>query len=394
MSDQALVESLVALEEAAIALASSDADYRMVLGTTLDRLPRGSENPALTEITSFLERAPNPGPDFRCSPDFMLDRARRELRRVKDVLLNLGPRPVEPQVCYTAPVALDMSRAQRALEIYGFDFDQVPLEVFTSSREGFFADVSFALDVHDNHHATLMLGANGPQLARDTDALVVAWGHLVRYSIPVIQRRTPLCDSTIEEVEPGKLISYAPFPIAHDARWSGPEARVLANVALAYESNKIDATMCLTAVSSTNISGCAAEYPHTSQAERSIEHVFGELQAAVVHPLGGRGQESVAGTSEGPAAEWIFEGFDDRGAAQAQPQIAVRLRKIRAVSTPAEGCVSAIRYLEARRQKAVGPATSRRFDPQLRKIDREILNLRARFAPPLTLVDQVSAGRR
>ena len=108
-------------------------------------------------------------------------------------------------------------------------------------------------------------------------------GHLVRHWIPLVQSTTPICSSSIEEVPASKEIAYTLPPIARELGFYSDAAKILANAALDYESNKIDATICTTAEGRTPISGCAVEYVYTSDADRVIEWVFGKPQAEIAH---------------------------------------------------------------------------------------------------------------
>lgn len=378
-----LVDGLAVLEEAVNALAYPAVDYRQVLRRAAARLPGDRLEAARTGIVTFLERAPAEAADFRCNAEFMRDRARRELWRLKDVLMNWNPQPVEPQVCHAVPIAIDPARPMPTLDIYGYDFDQVPLELFVMDNQGYFREVTTALTKKNRYHLTVDLGTTGVRFSADSQALVVVWGHLVRYSIPLIQPATPLCPSVIEVIPPGKAIAYAPPLIARASRLDEAKAGVLANAALDYESNKVDATVCVTARGRTAVSGCAVEYVYTSDSDRSIEWVFGELQAGIAHAFDSGHEVSVAGLRRSPVAEWEFKGFAANAPPDAEPRITARLHELRVVSTQPEKCISAIRYLEARRQNAISPGSMRRLDSELRRVDREIMGLRPRFAPPL-----------
>jgi hypothetical protein len=72
-------------------------------------------------------------------------RARQELWRLKDKLLNSNPPPAEPQFCYAQPFVVDLSLPAKNLDVYGYDLDQMPLEMFVMNSEGFIEVVTFAL---------------------------------------------------------------------------------------------------------------------------------------------------------------------------------------------------------------------------------------------------------
>src|SRR6185369_5373737 len=98
------------LYDALNALADSAADYRRVLQNLLKKLPPESPQFLSGDLQKFLKRAPGAGMNFKCGADFMRYRARQELWRLKDKLLNSDPRPAEPQFCYAVPFAVDLAQ--------------------------------------------------------------------------------------------------------------------------------------------------------------------------------------------------------------------------------------------------------------------------------------------
>jgi hypothetical protein len=378
---QTLARNLLILDEATNELAVPGSDYRNVLLRAWARSEGASRDIVASDVATFLDRAPRPEVDFRCGADFMRDSARRELWRLKDALLGVEPQPPEPRVCYSVPVAIDATRLPDAIDVYGQDFDRQRWELFVLKNDKFFVDVTSALKTRSRHQLSIDLGPGGVKIPPDGQALALAWGHLVRYQIPIIHPTTPLCASSIEEIPAGKTIAYAPFVVGGETQFNGAGAKVVANLALDYESNKIDATVCFTAAGRSLISGCASEYVHTSGPDLTLEAVFGELEARVAYTHGRRSRQTLEGASNGPVARWAFDGFVPSGNSAAEAGIEVRLRKIRAVTTDPERCASTIRYLEAKRQHAISPDTARRLDRQLPNVDPRILKLRPRFAP-------------
>ena len=211
-------------------------------------------------------------------------------------------------------------------------------------------------------------------------------GHLLRYSIPLIQLGTPICSSWLEEIPAGKTIAYAPLLLNGDGRFTKPGPRVWSNATLDYESNKVDATVCMTAAEQgsnrATFSGCGVEYVFTSESDRVIEGILGEGEGYISYTHHGQADVVREGVPGGPVRGWTFSGFGDNSGVRREIRVAVELNKLRVVSTPTDGCVSAIAYSEAKRMNALSAETIRRLDPQLNKVDPEILKLRPRFAPP------------
>src|SRR6266542_515824 len=382
-ADQSLTDSVIVLERAINALTNPSADYGKTLQEVVGKLPPGTQEFVKTDINTFLKRAPSGRADFKCGDDFVRYRARKELLRIKDTLLHTNPQPAQPQFCYAVPFAIDPTRPINPIEIYGYDFDRAPLQILLMDNYGF-RDVTFALIKRTHYHVTLDLTKNGIKFSPQNQVLAVTWGHLIQHSIPVIQSTTPLCSSRMEEIPAGKEITYSPLSINENRHFTGG-ANILANAFLDYESNKIDATVCMTAVEQNSdgagISGCGVEYVYTSESDREIEWVFGNLEAWMADEDIHWPNRVKQGAQGGLVAEWILAGFGGKSPANAEAQVTIRLRKLRVVSTAPEGCISAITYSEAKRMNALSAATVIRLDSQLKKVDPAILKLRPRFAP-------------
>src|SRR5882724_9716897 len=87
-ADRTLTKSVLAVERAINALATPSADPREILHHVLATLPSNSQEFLKTDVTTFLGRAPDAQADFKCSNDFVSYKARQELMRLKDTLLN------------------------------------------------------------------------------------------------------------------------------------------------------------------------------------------------------------------------------------------------------------------------------------------------------------------
>src|SRR5206468_285626 len=132
------------LYDALHGLADPSSDYGRIFQNILATLPRDRHDFVSAEIATFLQRVPTSEVDFKCGAEFMRYRARQELWRLKDVLLNMNPLPSEPQFCYAMPFAIDLTRPTDTVEIYGYDLDRAPLQMFLVNGD-VFQDVSSAL---------------------------------------------------------------------------------------------------------------------------------------------------------------------------------------------------------------------------------------------------------
>ena len=386
VNERQLTDSIVLLERAVSALANPSADYSKILRDVVAHWPANGLPVVKNDLATFLARAPDARADFKCGADFVRYRARNELLRLKDVVLDANPKPTRSQFCYAVPFAIDLSRAPDAVEIYGYDFDKEPPQVLLMNAFGF-RDVTFALIRHNHYHLTLDLAKHGLTFSADNQQLAVATGHLIQQTLPVIGADAFVCESRVEEIPAGKAVGFAPPPLDGRREFSaGSGATLWSNAALDYESNQVDATVCMSIVEPgvhpRVRSGCAVELVYSAEPDRVIERVVGGLEDQVAYTHRSGSEDVRHGMTRGPVSRWLFGGLGPQQSIPLEPLVTIQLRAARLISTKAGGCVSAIAYLEAKRMHALSEATVQRLDSQLKKMDLAVLKARPRFAPP------------
>ena len=384
--DRTRTDAVLILDEAIHLLGDPSSDYRKVLLDAVAALPGNAQGEVSGEIHRFLSRVPPTGSEFRCTTDFVRLRARQSLWRLRETLLDEKPAPVRPAVCYAAPFALDLTQLQTAetlLDIYGFDFDTASLQMVLVTSDGY-QDVTSALVRAAHYHLAFKVGHGAALIAAKSQSLGLAWGHLIRHSIPLIQPTTRLCSSRVETV-PGKTISYAPPSISGDRLLAGPPTKLWAHALLDYSNNKLEATICMAAAAErgrgdTVFSGCTVEFLYTTDPDRLIDGVLGGLSSHISYA---RGQRAVGVNDEGPRGpvrEWAFAGLRSTSFESGKASVRARLNEIAVVSSEDDGCISPIAYLEAKRTTVLNPLTRQTLDRQLEGIDPAMLQLRPRFA--------------
>jgi hypothetical protein len=327
-TDDVGAETVGIIDRAIHQLAAPSSDYRRILVDAIAALPAGADQRASGEIGAFLARAPQPGADFPCSLDFVKSRARKTLIPLRDTLRNEYVGLVEPEVCYTVPFALDRTLLPVAggwLDIYGYDLNRVHPEMVLVNTGGY-RDVSAALVTRSHYHLAFNLAGSLPW-SSESVSLGLTWGHLIHYSIAVIQPDSRLCPSRIETIPAGRTISYAPPRIRRDARRAGVAATAVADTTFDFSTNKLEATVCVTAVDRrrhATFSGCTVEFLYTTDPDRVIEalprdpathvsyrHQPGELSATVrlgeisLVSIADEGCVSPLASKRGEPAPWI-----------------------------------------------------------------------------------------
>jgi len=367
-SAQSRIAPLRALDTAIRQVNQPESDYRKILGEAAATQAPGADDRMSAQIQRFLTRLPTPGTEFRCSEEFLRSRARDLLWRLRDVVLDVQTRPTEPVVCYATPFAVDLDRARTSgdvVDIYGFDFDATVLQLVVITPDGF-RDVTSSLTVRSHTHATVRIGSDGVPASIATESIGLAWGHIIRYRVPLVGETTRLCSARVETIRAGRVISYS--GIARRGIQSIPEATAVgADVRLDYSSNVLQAALCVTAADAT-ASGCISEFLRTVDDARVID--------AVVDPR----SSEIAALPPGTLS--VRRGLVDRWSSNGAGLVAARMNRIKLVSREAEGCLSPIAWAEARRTTTFSAATRNALDRQLRKVEPAIVGLRPRFAPP------------
>jgi hypothetical protein len=351
--DARRAETLRVLDRAIHRLALPASDFRAVLSDALEGLPADDDGIAAAgAMSTFLARAPEPGAEFRCSPDFIADRARNMLLRLGDTLRKEYVARLEPVVCSTTPYALDLAHARSTgawLDIYGYDFDLVNPEMVLVTKNGF-RDVSTSLVRRSATHLAFKLGEHLPWSA-DVVSLGLVWGHLIHHSIALAQPTSTLCPSRIETLST-RTISVSP-DFSRNSALRSPGSQVTADTALNYSSNKLEATVCMSVADpddrSIAFGGCSNEFLHTTDPDWIIEGILGDAPA------------------EASSAVWQGTSLE------------IRLKKIRFLASADRACVSPMAYLEARRTGTIDAATRRSLDRQIKTIPPAALTMRPRF---------------
>lgn len=378
--DESRRVTLRVLDQAIRSVGQPQADYRKALGDASAALASMPDGPARGGLDAFLKRIPTHGPDYQCSDEFIRARARAMLWRLRDLVLDVQVRPLEPVVCYAVPFAVDLDRAQasgQVVDIYGYDFDATTLQLVVITPDGF-TDVTPSLTVKSHTHAAVRIGGGGVPADFRNESIGVAWGHIIHYRVPLVGPSTRLCASRIEAVQPGATVSYDSI-----TRASGPSAPapadVSADVHLEYSSNVLQAALCVTSPDVME-SGCIDEYLHTSDPDRVIDGVLGPQSSRISFARGRTANIDVGG---GLVRQWNPGGRQglEQGSEVAHV-VTARLNGIKIVSRDAERCLPPIAYVEAKRTTSFPSATARVLDAQLKALDSAIVRLRPAFAPP------------
>jgi hypothetical protein len=102
--------------------------WQSTLREVADQLPKDVQSTIRNEMTQLVERSiAKTGVEFRCDVDFLAQRAKQGLERIKAMLLNQQPAPVSPSFCHVSPGTLNINappQSRSTIELAGYDMDQ------------------------------------------------------------------------------------------------------------------------------------------------------------------------------------------------------------------------------------------------------------------------------
>ncbi len=231
-------ETVNTLNDAITALQSQSANWQQVLKDTVSKLTKDAQSTLRSEISDLISRTEaQGGVELRCDADFVRERIREELVRLKAKFLGQPEPVVDPAFCQVVPIAVDRELIPdrlKQVEFYGYNFTQASgLGVFLEGASGQRSNVTDKLDKPTTYAMTLKFGANGVQLDNASARLVLEWSGKQISSVAVIQPTTPVCTSKVQTVSPGDIGPFMPPKIGQgDADFNGNGPDVNADVTL------------------------------------------------------------------------------------------------------------------------------------------------------------------
>lgn len=247
--DDVVNEVAPILDQAISALNAANADWQAILQDVIQRLPAEVQSTIGTEVNQLLNRGvATVGVELRCNADFLRNRMRQALIRIKSRLLGGQMPPLEPQLCEVVPLAIDMAlepARRNRIEFYGYDFDSADVQVFLQNGVNEL-NVSQHLNRPTHYHMVLNLAANGVPLRGNSNRLILRWGGREISSIPILQEAPKVCDVSIHEFQPSS-VTFVPPHTRGDREYHGNGPDVMAAVQLINEGDRVLARISMQA---------------------------------------------------------------------------------------------------------------------------------------------------
>jgi hypothetical protein len=313
--------------------------------------------------------------EFRCDADFLADRMKQGLMSIKLEFLGGQPLPVEPKLCQVVPPAVDLNldAARRNLiDIYGYDFDHVPISVVLMTGAGE-SDVTHILDRPTHYHLTLNLDSR-LQIPADAQRFELRWDAGSISTVGVLQPEPDVCGSKVTSVD-GETYSLTPLRTRGDDEFGGHGPDISASVRLENHRDRVDAVISMVARETSSdwstAEGTETVTVYTADPGYAVTAIVTPTSDAYAYTDTDHGDDEFPG--DGLVKQWTFIGDTD-GDDIKETRVDLTLRNIRLEITEDRGCVPArvVRELAARNLLA----------PRTLEIVRELPAMRSLDLPP------------
>ena len=274
-----------AVENAIESLNQNSAEWQSIMNSLIADL-QGLDSDLASlirvEVQNLLDRGVAVvGAEFRCNVDFIGNRMRNALLRIKhdhfgaDVVVP----PLKPFVCAVVPATVDrilMPDRLNVLEFYGYDFDLDNVSLYVQEGNGTRENVSEYLDKLTHYHMTVDLSTHGVELTAQHDKFVLIHDFEEIAIVKIIQGSTE-----IENFYPG-MRTFVPPHTRGDTEFGGNGPEVFCRVELSIiglENNMIQSQIEMSAVETksdwTTAEGTDTHIIYTAPSGKKIKEISG-----------------------------------------------------------------------------------------------------------------------
>lgn len=380
-------QAVAQINNAINALTSANADWEAIVKDLENKLPAELNQTIKTELSQTIQRAEaTAGTEFKCGVDFVADRVREHLIRIKDELLKQTPPPVAPTFCNVVPLAIDMNLSperRNLLEFYGYDMDTANAQVLVQNSNGF-ADITPRLARPTHYHLTLDLGGNPNPLSANSQKIILKWNDTEISSLSVIQPTTPVCQSAVVPVPQAAEISWNPPRVEGDGEYDGHGPDVTARVTLRIQGNgpgnSVVADVYMNARETqadwSDAAGTTTKTLYTAPAGKKIEQIVGPLVSTFHYVDTNHTDDRFGGAPGEPVSQWVFRGDGDGGNdAGGSTGVTVSFNPLKVVQIETANCVSPGTLVGIIKTPYLSPITKARLETPLKKIDPGIIKI-------------------
>lgn len=224
-----------AIDNAIDALNQNSSEWQDIMNRLLTQLQGIDDELAElieVDVQNLLDRGVAViGTEFRCNVDFIGNRMRDALLRIKTEHLhqNVAVDPLKPYICEVVPSSVDrilIPDRLDMLEFYGYDFNLDDVKLYVEQRNGGRTNVSQYLVKPTHYHMTVSLGPDGVPLTSQSNKFVLTCGFEDLSYVKIIQGTTD-----IDTIVPGKR-TFVPPHTRGDRDFNGYGPEIICRVQL------------------------------------------------------------------------------------------------------------------------------------------------------------------
>lgn len=343
-------EVVSVLDRGIAELSVASADWQDILNRVINDLPDEVQSTITNEVTNLLNRGiAATGAEIRCNVDFIRNRMKQALQRIKAKFLGADIPPLEPQLCNVVPLAVDMAlepNRRNKIEFYGYDFDMTDIQVIhvTGSSQ---VDVSGYLDQPTHYHMTLNLGGSGVPLNNMSKRLILRWNNRNISTIAIIQPSPDICETKFDNFRPSNVTvmpqhATKPGKKRGDREFDGHGPYMYCSVKLINTGNGINARIYVVA-SETKSDWTYGKKIQTIPIYNAdpgyvIENIVTPNYASFSYTDNDHSLDEFAGS--GPVQKFIFNGDGSGKDIEVHTKVTIQFNPIRVQLKESGDCVS------------------------------------------------------
>ncbi|MDH4275825.1 MAG: hypothetical protein OEW08_12380 [Gammaproteobacteria bacterium] len=360
------------LDDAIGALNQQSSSWQSVLTDTIGKLTTDTQSTIRNEVSDLLSRGVGTaGAEVRCDADFIGNRVREGLIRIKAKLLGQTVPPAQPVFCQIVPLAVDRSLVPQRLnkmEFYGYNFDTVGAIKVSLEGAGTKADVTDKLDKPTHYAMTLKFGANGVQLNDKSQRFIVELNGIPFSTIGVIQPQTPVCKTKVQTIDAGK-VTFVPPHTRGDTEFGGHGPNVYSKISLQKTNNALSSTVYMKAVETksdwTTAEG-SKEFPlYTVDPGWRINSIVGTTSTSHNYTDSNHTNDVFNLGAGGPVSRLVYVGDTDGKEAGTRTQVEATFNPIRLELVETADCVSAQAVMSLQKSNLISDAVKLRLAPSV-----------------------------
>ncbi len=347
-------KTILVLDDAIHALDQNSNEWQSVLEDAQSKLTEDFQSSVKNEINNLLIRgiAVASG-EMRCDTDFIGNRIRYSLVRIKSSLTGDELPLLPPNLCNVIPLAIEKELVPRRLnkvEFYGYDLDSDDLTIHLQNG-GNLLDITNYLSRPTHYHMTLNLGGNGVILSSNSSQFIIKWGNEVVSTISIIQPSTPVCKVKDIQLDPGEINYIPPHKSGGDKDFDGNGPNVTGSVSLMIGRNKITAYIYIEARETednwTTASGSMDKTIYTAPDGWKIDHLENSAYDSVSYVDFNHEDDIFLRGFDGPVNRFIFTGDTDGDESGTRTKIQVKFNELRIRLKQSGNCVTRHSLVEA-----------------------------------------------